>query len=116
MADDLYDYVRHVVPKHGFETERRCGMNDERTCACQGWNPENGGASFTFGCSWSMYYNGCKFAKSKGPRRFKLKDEQQVRIMVWIIQFVSIYFKMLPGEKLGDKLLSTHYMYFHDYS
>jgi len=49
-----------------------------RTCACQGWDPALSGASFTYGCSWSIFQSGCKFAKSPNARRFRLRRQQKV--------------------------------------
>ena len=55
----------------------RCGTNSAKLCACQGWDDKFGGASFSFGCSWSHFYDLCKFNQGgdNDPaevRKFKL--------------------------------------------
>jgi len=58
-----------------------CCASYRRTCACQGWDPAVGGMSFTYGCCWSIFHGGCKFARSPKARRFRLRHQQKVDIV-----------------------------------
>lgn len=74
LADAAYEQMAQKTAKYGSETERMCGANKKKTCACQGVNSSFNGASYTFGCSWTMYQNVCKFCRSSEARKFRLKD------------------------------------------
>ncbi|XP_012564994.2 uncharacterized protein LOC100213294 isoform X1 [Hydra vulgaris] len=73
-ADDMYRYLTKTLNESGFRTRRRCSANESKTCLCQGEVEESQGASFSFGCSWSMFFDGCKFTKSTNARKFKMQD------------------------------------------
>ena len=77
LADAAYEQIADKTANYGAETERKCGSNNKKTCACQGSNTEYNGASYTFGCSWTMYTNCCKFCKSSDARKFRLKAGEE---------------------------------------
>ncbi|XP_063975356.1 methylcytosine dioxygenase TET isoform X3 [Diachasmimorpha longicaudata] len=100
-ADRIYSLLTHKLNRFGLPTTRRCGTNEPRTCACQGLDPDSCGASYSFGCSWSMYYNGCKYARSKTVRKFRLSvrtEEQEVeeRMHVLATLLSPLYLSLAP--------------------
>jgi len=86
LADTAYDQIAQKTANFAQETERMCGRNKKKTCACQGLNTGYNGASYTFGCSWTMYSNCCKFCKSTDVRKYRLSDASEENCLETICQ------------------------------
>ncbi|KAL4710500.1 hypothetical protein ACJJTC_008902 [Scirpophaga incertulas] len=100
-ADRDYALLAAALQRYGLPTTRRCATNENRSCACQGLDPESCGASYSFGCSWSMYYNGCKYARSKTVRKFRLsvkteESEIEERMHVLATLLSPLYMNLAP--------------------
>nr|CAD7197346.1 unnamed protein product [Timema douglasi] len=101
QADDVYNMLVHKLNRYGLPNTRRCATNKPRTCACQGLDPNTCGASFTFGCSWSMYYNSCKYVRSKTVRKFRLsviseEEEIEDRLQDLATMLTPLYKTLAP--------------------
>ena len=117
-ASRTYSTMKDTIGPYGEATERKCGFNDPNTCACQGID-DNAGASFSFGCSYSMFYNLCKFAKSrKDINKFKLtkgcqEEERNVEdtLQKLATDLAPLYERVAPdsyGNQVASEKFARH--------
>ena len=61
-SKDCYELMSTHLAEYGEPDQRKCESNKLKNCICQGLNPKSCGASFSFGCTYSIFYDGCKHA------------------------------------------------------
>ena len=77
----------------------------KKSCSCQG----EAGASYSFGCSWTMFGNVCKFCRSKPGnvvRKFKLTNKRNETVEVHLSNICEeltncvapVYAKLAPDS------------------
>lgn len=107
QADELYSTLTTNLNEHATPTPRGCSTNESKQCACQGSDPTTCGASFSFGCAWIMYHNGCKFARSKTPRKFRMHNQEKEDFMDHLLQDLATQvahsYKLLAPEAFENQ-------------
>ena len=94
----------------------RASYNPAKICACQGWDNEFGGASFSFGCSWSYYFNLCKFNQGESHRKFKLntknysEEEEMGARLEEMATHLSPLYKRLAPQSHANQVDRSHQM------
>ena len=104
LADRAYDKISLLTLEYGIATPRQCDSNRRKDCNCQG----EAGASFSFGCSWSYFYNRCKYSKSRPNkvRKFKLSNDiaegELANICEELTNCVAPVYSMLAPESFKN--------------
>ncbi|CAL8113868.1 unnamed protein product [Orchesella dallaii] len=91
FSDNIYDTLVYKLNRFGIPTTRRSDTNEQRSCACQGVDPDTCGAAYSFGCAWSMFFNGCKYARSRNVRKFRLTEEHEESEMEEKLQHLATH-------------------------
>jgi len=78
-ADHLYDKLKFIFEESRIATKHQCELNKTKTCTYQDHKAKKEGASYSFGCSWNVYSDSCKYAKSytRITRKYRLANESQ---------------------------------------
>ena len=61
IADRMYQTMSKQLGAYGKPRNRGNATNKNKSCKCNDGVDGFGGASYTFGCSWSNYYSCCKW-------------------------------------------------------
>ena len=69
-SKDCYELMSTHLAEYGEPDQRKCESNKMKNCRCQGLDPKSCGASFSFGCTFSIFYDGCKHAPNGMKEEF----------------------------------------------